>query len=152
MREELKQTPNDHQKAQKEVAFLLNILIHTINEEIGTMAGTVSTSAGKEAARKMPAYFENRDIKTILEEIKKYFNDGFGITYTLENNEITLTFDRCALKDICRIEGIQLGGDLCRHFHNYLNGIVIEHAGTNYDVDIIQYGEHCIVTHTRPNW
>ncbi|MGE5341028.1 MAG: hypothetical protein ACM3SY_06045 [Candidatus Omnitrophota bacterium] len=147
MREELQLSLEDHQKAKREVAFLLNILAQTITDVIGDAAGAVGTAAGREAARKMPLYFEQTDLEATLAELKKHFEGGFDWSYALGKEEFTMTFKHCALKEICQIEHVAPGEDLCRHFHDYLNGVIIEHSKERYKVDSIQPGDCCLVKH-----
>jgi len=147
MKEELNLTLEDHQKAKVEVAFLLNILSQTIPYVVGKASGVVGLRAGQEAARKMPLFFESPDISSVMEGIQHFLEGGFDITSEIADEDIELTVGRCALREVCEIENLPLNGDLCKLFHDYMNGMITELAKRKFKMDILKTGDTCVIKH-----
>lgn len=147
MKEELDLTMDDYRKAKVETAFLLNMLSHTIGDVVGKASANVGAMAGREAARKMPLFFETSDEVSVLNALQKNLSGGFDIEYDIRDGEIKLTIGRCVLRDMCEVEDIAPGGELCKLFHSYMNGMLLEFMKKNYKVTINSTGASCSITH-----
>ncbi len=104
---------------------------------------------GSAAAKKMPLFFESLEVQPIIEGIKSYLQGGFDINEIVTNDDnIQLSFGRCALREICELENIPLGGNLCMLFHNYINGMIVKLTEKNFKMNILEAGNAaCIIKH-----
>ena len=143
---ELNLTLEDHQKAQKEVSFLLTVFSQTITEMVGKATGSVGMVAGKEAGKKIPFENLNPSINEVLEHLIKYFAGGFDFQFQMQGSDVQCTFGRCVLRNICRNQNLDLGTHLCNMFHSYLAGVVSQLAGKNYSSTINSTADTCQVT------
>lgn len=148
MSSETRLTLDDHKKARDEVAFLMGTLSKTILDVVGAGTGIVGRRAGVEASKKLPLFFESTDRQSIIEGIQEHLKGGFGITSQISDGVTELSFDKCALRYICAIEDIPVGGSLCALFHDYMNGMIDELGGIKSRVKIVDSGETCKVQHT----
>ncbi|MCP4346363.1 MAG: hypothetical protein GY795_12655 [Desulfobacterales bacterium] len=153
MNKEPELTIEDYQKAKKEVAFLVNVLSQTIPDIVGRALGAVGLMAGKEAARKMPIYFKSSEIQPVLDGIESYLTGGFEITHKIidENESIVIkqTFGKCVLREVCEIEDIPLGGELCSLFHHHINGMISELTARNFRMNILKTGDTCAIRYSK---
>lgn len=149
MNEEINLSFEDHEQAKKEVAFLLDVLSRTIPELVGDAAETVGVLAGRAAAKKMPSYFESKDIGTVVKGVENFLRGGFDISCRNDNGRLTFQFGRCALREVCGINNVPLGGDLCQYFHSYLKGMIAEHSQKKFDVKKMEAGVNsCHIEYT----
>jgi hypothetical protein len=147
MKEELNLSIEDHNNATIEISFLLNLFSKAISEIIGNAVSSIGISSGREFAKKMPILFDSTNMKDSIDKLTKYLQGGFDISSELSENQINFTFSRCALKNICQLKKDDLGGYLCKLFHLYMNGIIIQITKKNLKMAIIKTGDECCVNH-----
>lgn len=141
----------NHKKAKQEVAFLLNMLSHTIKDITGRASGAVERMAGRAAAKKMPLFFETRDAQTVIQSIKFFLEGGFDISdiVIVGEEKIELTFGRCALREMCEELNIPIGNNICTLFHNYMNGMIMEFTEGEFTMSIRETGDNrCMIEHS----
>jgi hypothetical protein len=141
--EDLTLTLEDHQKAFTEVSFLLDIFAATVHDLMGGATDSVGRIAGREMAKKLPLYIPDPTLEDVLEQVAGRLKKGFEIRFTSSGGGADVTFERCALRDVCRVRGLALGGPLCSLFRSYLDGVVNELAYRPVKSRIVSTGEHC---------
>ena len=68
---------------------------------------------------------------------------GFEMKYNPTNGSSEATFGRCAIREVCKNRGLELGGDLCQTFHYYLGGMSAELLGKPVRLRDLEPGESC---------
>ncbi len=127
MKSESHLIPNEqeHQLAFTEISFLLDIFASTVGELMGGATASVGRIAGRQMARKLPIYQTEPTWDTVMQEVSKHLKRGYDISYGAEE-EGNVDIHRCAIREVCRTRELEPGGDICKLFHFYLDGIVNE--------------------------
>ncbi len=136
-------TMEDHRKAFTEVAFLIDIFTSTIDNIMGGATASVGRMAGRDTAKKYPVFLHNPPLTAAMEVIADRMKSGFAISLQTAGNDTTAVFDRCILRDICGLRGIEKGHAMCRLFHAYFDGVVNELINRPVKSEIIELGEQC---------
>lgn len=140
----LQATPDDHQKAFAEVAFLIGSFANTIDNIMGGATAPVGRIAGRAMAHKLPLYLANPSLEQVLELLSKRMQAGFDIETTLQpDGSAEVTFGRCALREVCRLRDKPVGRATCRLFHSYFDGIVNELMHRPVKSEILETGPVC---------
>jgi hypothetical protein len=119
-------TLNDHQQAFTEVSFLLDIFAATIDNLMGGATVSVGRIAGRHMAKNLPLYLPNPQLSDVLTALAAHMRAGFDIAFHCEGEGADLTFGHCVIRNVCQTRNLPLGGELCRLFHYYTDGIVNE--------------------------
>ena len=119
-------TLEDHTTALNEVSFLMDIFASTIDNIMGGATAPVGRIAGREMAQKLPVNLDNPSIEEALGVLAARMKAGFVFSLEGSGDQAKLVFDRCALREVCALRGLQTGTALCRLFHAYFDGIVNE--------------------------
>ena len=137
-------TLEDHRRAFTEVSFLLDAFAVTLGDIMGGATVSVGRSAGRQMARKLPDYLPEPTLETVLGVIADRLRKGFDMTFERgEDGEMNVLFDRCAIRKVCQARGKPVGGDLCRIFRNYLDGVVCELLARPARSTVVSCGESC---------
>jgi hypothetical protein len=137
-------TLEDHRRAFTEVSFLLDAFAVTLSDIMGGATVSVGRSAGRQMARKLPDYLPEPTLETVLGALSNRLRKGFDMSYERgEDGEMTVQFDRCAIRQVCEARGKPVGGALCRIFRNYLDGVVCELLARPTRSTVISCGENC---------
>ena len=147
MKEELNLSIEDHKNATIEISFLLNIFTKIISDRKRAF-NSLGISSGREFAKKMPVMFDSNDMKATIDQLIYYLKGGFDISSELSEKQINFKISRCALKNICKLNSNELGNDLCKLFHFYMNGMIIEITRKKFRMSIHETGEVCTIKHT----
>jgi hypothetical protein len=113
---------DDHRRALIEVSFLLNIFATTVHAMMGGATAPVGRVAGRQAAEKLPVHLPEPTADAVLAAVQAHMRAAFDIDGRVEGSRVELAFGRCAIREACRAQGREAGGDLCRLFHFYLDG------------------------------
>lgn len=142
---ELELSLEDHQVAFTETSFLVEILVHTIDDLMGGASGTVGINAGRLMGRKLPIYLEDRELGPALEALAVRFGAGFEIKVVVDESgeAAEMHFGKCAIREVCKNRGVEPGGQLCKTFHTYLAGIVTEMLKAPMRARITEAGDTC---------
>ncbi|MDU0459769.1 MAG: hypothetical protein RW306_13670 [Geobacteraceae bacterium] len=119
-------TLEDHTTALNEVSFLMDIFASTIDNIMGGATAPVGRIAGREMARKLPINLNNPALEDVIGILSARMKGGFEFSLEGSGEDTGLVFDRCALRDVCALRGLQTGTALCHLFHSYFDGIVNE--------------------------
>jgi hypothetical protein len=136
-------TMEDHQKAFTEVAFLIDIFTSTIDNIMGGATASVGRIAGRDTAKKYPIFLDNPSLTEAMEVISDRMKSGFAISLETAGNDSTVVFDRCILRDICVLRGIEKGNAMCKLFHAYFDGVVNELINRPVKSEITELGQQC---------
>lgn len=136
----------DHHKAFGEVAFLMDIFTATIDNIMGGATAPVGRFAGREMAKKLPITLDNPSLEDAVGVVAVRMSAGFGVTLEGTDGNRELVFDRCALREVCTLRGIQAGGALCRLFHAYFDGILNELICRPVKSELVATGDSCRAT------
>jgi hypothetical protein len=131
----------DYQDALTEVSFLLDILAATVDDLMGGGTVSVGRVAGRHQARRLPIYVEKPTVKAVISELNRL--DKLGAQMRVCEDEKTLEFDHCAIRVVCKNRNIELGGNLCRLYHYYLDGIINEFLLRPTRSQILNTGTSC---------
>jgi hypothetical protein len=143
-RSELSLTVGDHTKAFTEVSFLLDIFARTVADLMGGATASVGRIAGRQFARKMPVYLDSPSLSQVLDAFSAQVQKGFEIRHVASGTGVDLTFDRCAMRDVCRSRGAEPGGEVCRLFHMFVDGVVNELYARPTKSTITSTGDRCV--------
>lgn len=116
----LELSEEDYQKANIEIAFLLDAFASTIDNIMGGNTAPVGRIAGRDTAAKLPVELDEPTLQNIINVLAKQMHNGFDFKV----EESSLTFNSCIIRDMCALRNIETGGALCRLFHSYFDGII----------------------------
>lgn len=136
-------TPEEHRQAFTEVSFLLDILASTVDDLMGGATVSVGRAAGRHMARKLPLSLPEPTLRAAAEALAAY--GQLGVRPRLGPEGGVLAFDACAVRGVCRARGREPGGDLCRLFHCYLDGVLDGLTGRPVRSTIATAGDACTV-------
>lgn len=140
----LQMTPEDHQMAFTEVAFLVESFANTIDNIMGGATAPVGRIAGRAMARKLPLALEEPSLASVLDILAQRMQAGFQISATADGDAAAeVTFNRCALREVCGLRGMETGSAVCRLFHSYFDGIVNELLHRPVKSEILEAGPVC---------
>ena len=142
----LQMSPEDHQAAFTEVAFLIESFANTIDNIMGGATAPVGRIAGRSMARKLPLSLPEPSLSSVLEVMAKRMEAGFQISAVSEGDRAaTLQFGRCALRDVCALRRMETGSAVCRLFHSYFDGILNELLHRPVKSEIVETGPVCTI-------
>lgn len=140
----LQMSPEDHQAAFTEVAFLIESFANTIDNIMGGATAPVGRIAGRSMARKLPLSLQEPTLASVLELLAERMQAGFEMTAVPDGDAAaTVRFDRCALRDVCTLRKMETGSAVCRLFHSYFDGIVNELLHRPVKSEILETGPVC---------
>jgi hypothetical protein len=139
-------TMEDHQKAFTEVAFLIDIFTSTIDNIMGGATSSVGRIAGRDTAKKYPIFLTNPSLPEAIEVISERMRSGFAISIETVGDDSSVVFNRCIVRDICKLRGIKAGNAVCKLFHAYFDGIVNELISRPVKSEMIELGDPCRTT------
>lgn len=134
-------SPQDYQMAFTEVAFLLDAFSCAIDNIMGGATAPVGRIAGRDTASKLPVSIADPSLEKVVALLAERM--GAGYQFRLEAGE--LGFDRCVIRELCRMRGNEPGGALCRIFHCYLDGVTEGLLSRPVKSEILLTGETCKV-------
>jgi hypothetical protein len=136
-------TIDDHRQAFTEVSFLLDIFAATIDNLMGGATASVGRIAGRHMAKNLPLYLADPKLPDVLTALAEHMQAGFDITFQCEDKVADITFGRCVIREVCKSRNLPLGGELCRLFHFYTDGMVNELCQRPAKSSLTSSGEQC---------
>jgi hypothetical protein len=103
----------------------------------------VGRIGGRRMARKLPVHLPEPTLETVLECVAGQFKSGYDLSARCAERGAEVEFGRCAIRDVCRERHLPPGGDLCKLFHYYLDGIVNELLERPVKSEIVATGDLC---------
>jgi hypothetical protein len=142
-RSELTATLDDHQKAFTEVSFLVDIFARTVHDLMGGATASVGRIAGRHFARKLPITLESPTLPQVVDAYAHHVRKGFEISHAPAESGLDLTFDKCAMREVCRSRNMEPGGEVCRLYHMLVDGVVNELYSRPTKSTITSTGDRC---------
>ena len=132
----------DHEAALIEVGFLLKMLSSTIEDVIGNPA-PLGVSAGRAMAQKIPVRLFEPPLEKVLAVLGQALKGGIEFASTQQEYGATLEVGTCAVRDMCRMQGEEIGSRVCKLFHHYLSGMCSQIYGKQTRIEMMKVGELC---------
>ncbi len=82
----------------------------------------VGTFAGRTLAGQLPRYQVPKNFDEVLALAKQQFAPAWNLDFRVEGDILHIEVRTCYLRELCTKEKVELGGDLCILFFNYLTG------------------------------
>jgi NAD-dependent dihydropyrimidine dehydrogenase PreA subunit len=82
----------------------------------------VGTFAGRTLAAQLPRYQPPKTTEEVFELAKRQFAPAWDLEFKPEGDTLHIGIKTCFLRELCAKQQIELGGDLCTLFFNYLAG------------------------------
>ncbi|MEI6668515.1 MAG: hypothetical protein WCP29_10195 [Acidobacteriota bacterium] len=142
-RPELTMTLDDHRAGLTEVSFLLEIFASTVSQLMGGATASVGRIAGRHFARKLPVTLVDPTLEQTVQAFADQVRKGTDISFTSTGTGIDLAFGRCAMRNVCRSRNAELGGDVCRLYHMFIDGAINELYAKPAKSTITQVGDVC---------
>lgn len=110
-------------RALQDLGVRLLSVAAVFKQTLGGALPAVGTLAGRTLATQLPRY----QLPKTLEETFALAHEQFAPAWNLEiaqadPDTLTIRVADCFVRDVCRNEKIELGGELCVLFYNYLAG------------------------------
>jgi NAD-dependent dihydropyrimidine dehydrogenase PreA subunit len=113
-------------RSQENAAADLGVRLRSVAEvfkrTLGGSLPAVGTMAGRTLARHLPRYREPKGLNEALALAETQFAPAWEFKTTRDGDELTVDVDRCFVRETCRREGLEIGGEMCVLFYNYLAG------------------------------
>jgi hypothetical protein len=133
---------SDYNAAFTEVSFLFEVLATTVKDVIGNSA-PLGVSAGRSMARKIPVNLKQPSLAEVLDVMTAHFQNGFEFTAQTDEQGGTLNVGPCMIRDICKNQNAELGGEMCKIFHSYLGGMTAQLLGKQARISHTEAGDAC---------
>ena len=82
----------------------------------------VGTFAGRTLAGQLPRYQLPKNFEEVLALAKEQFAPAWELEFRVDGDALHIGVKACYLRELCAKENVELGGDLCTLFFNYLAG------------------------------
>ncbi|MBN2526863.1 MAG: hypothetical protein JXR76_10760 [Deltaproteobacteria bacterium] len=141
---EIELEKKDYEAAFTEVSFLFEVLASTVKDVIGNSA-PLGVSAGRSMARKIPVNLKEPSLSRVFDVMKKHFENGFDFSTDAGDAGGAMNVNTCVIRDICRNQNVELGGEMCKIFHSYLGGMTAQLSGRQVRVTHTETGDTCML-------
>ncbi|NOQ22006.1 MAG: 4Fe-4S dicluster domain-containing protein [Candidatus Aegiribacteria sp.] len=124
----LPNTPSDeaHRKAAlDDLGIRLLAVASIFRQTLGGSLPAVGTMAGRTLATQLPKYRIPESFQEVLDIAVQQFSPAWDINTDYNgSSKLEIKVGACFIRELCGEEGIELGGDLCVLFYNYMAGYV----------------------------
>lgn len=114
--------PASQTRAATDLGVRLRSVAEVFKRTLGGSLPAVGTMAGRTLARHLPRYREPHGLDEALALAVKQFAPAWELTTDRKGEDLTVDIGRCFVRETCEREGIELGGEMCVLFYNYLAG------------------------------
>lgn len=111
-------------KALEDLGVRLISMAEVFRRTLGNSLPAVGTMAGRTLARHLPRYQSPESLNEALDLACSQFSPAWKFQSSADGDKLTVEVKDCFVREVCQREGIELGGDLCTLFYNYLAGYV----------------------------
>ncbi len=118
-------TPGDaesRQKALDDLGVRLRSVSWVLKDIMGNGLPVVGMLAGRTLANQLPRYQPAKDLDAALELARREFAPAWELEPRRDGESLTIDVAGCFVRDLCQREKIELGGETCVLFLNYLAG------------------------------
>lgn len=124
----LPHAPSDdkHRKAALEdLGIRLLSVASVFRQTLGGSLPAVGTMAGRTLATQLPRYRVPENFQEAVDMAVSQFSPAWDLKPDYDgSSKLDVKVGKCFIRELCKDEGIELGGDLCVLFYNYLAGYV----------------------------
>lgn len=115
--------PDKRRQALRDLGVRLLSVATVFKHTIGSGLPAVGNLAGRTLAGHLPRYRSPQTLDETLELARAQFAPAWSLAPKREGDDV-LSFEvrECFVRDLCHDEGLELGGELCTLFFNYLAG------------------------------
>jgi len=111
------------QMAMADLGVRLLSVASVLRQTLGSGLPAVGTIAGRTLANQLPRYKVPKSVAEALERAREQFDPAWEMTPQASGaDDFSIQIKGCFVRDLCKKEGIEIGGDLCILFCNYLTG------------------------------
>jgi ferredoxin len=112
------------------VVRLLSVAV-VLKDIMGTGLAPVGLMAGRALATQLPRYQPPRNLEEALDLAQREFSPAWQLDFQLgADDTLAVEVGECFVRDVCTKGGMDMGGELCVLFYNYLAGYLSKMAGT----------------------
>jgi L-aspartate semialdehyde sulfurtransferase ferredoxin len=116
-------------KGMADLSVRLLSLGAVLKDTLSTGLPAVGSLAGKTLATQLPRYQVPKDIPEAFELAKRQFAPVWEIQPKLDGDALVVDVKGCFVRDVCKRESCELGGELCVLFGHYLVGYLTALTG-----------------------
>jgi ferredoxin len=116
------------QKAVEDLGIRLLSVTSVLKQTLGSSLPSVGTMAGISLASQLPRYQSPQSLEDALKLFSQTFSPSWDIRTSLAGDSLTITIATCFVRDVCKKGNIELGGDMCKLFSNYVAGYLSKAA------------------------
>ena len=110
------------QKGIDDLGIRLLSLAAVLRSTLASGLPAVGTFAGRTLAGQLPRYQVPKNFDEVLALAKQQFAPAWDLDFRVEGDVLHIGVKACYLRELCTKEKVELGGDLCTLFFNYLAG------------------------------
>jgi len=111
--------------ALEDLGIRLLSVASVFRQTLGGSLPAVGTMAGRTLATQLPRYRIPESFQEVLEMAVAQFSPAWDIKPDYDgDSKLEMKVGTCFIRELCKEEGIELGGDLCVLFYNYLAGYI----------------------------
>jgi len=111
-----------HRRALKDIGIELAASADVIDKVASGSTSAVATLSGAFAAQNRPNELDDHSLESVLRCFAEAYAEAWEISFNVDDGGADLVFGDCAIRDICRDAGEELGGSLCALFHGFMVG------------------------------
>jgi NAD-dependent dihydropyrimidine dehydrogenase PreA subunit len=112
-------------RAMDDLGVRLLAVAAVFRQTLGGSLPAVGTMAGRTLATQLPRYQVPKTFQDVLDLAVAQFSPTWELKPAMEGDEnLTVDVGECYIRELCKAKGLELGGDLCVLFYNYLAGYI----------------------------
>jgi ferredoxin len=132
-------------KALTDLGVRLRSVAEVFKQTVGSSLPAVGTMAGRTLARHLPRYRAPQNLGEAIDLAILQFAPAWEMDATLEGDQLEVTVNRCFVRELCQQQGLELGGELCVLFYNYLAGYLGKLGGVRLRLGRAERGwDRCV--------
>ncbi len=113
--------PSIHQ-AIDDLGVRLLSLAAVLRSTLSSGLPAVGSFAGRTLAGQLPRYQVPKTFDDVLALAKEQFAPAWDLDFQVDGETLHIHIKTCFIRELCAKEKLELGGDLCTLFYNYLAG------------------------------
>jgi len=132
-------------RAVGDLGIRLLSVASVFRQTLGGSLPAVGTMAGRTLATHLPRYHVPADFGEALAMVVGQLAPTWDMKTAYDGAEsLRITTGTCFIRDLCRREGLELGGALCVLFYNYLAGYLAKLSGVRLKLEKSTPGDTCV--------
>lgn len=117
--------PDDADKirhALQDLGVRLLSVASVLKQTLGQSLPSVGTKSGMSLAAQFPRYQPISTLQEACTYLEHALAPAWDTSLAVAGDQLTITINQCRVRSLCQAEGLELGGDICTLFYNYLAG------------------------------